>query len=122
MAWERRENKKGSPGSGCYSRLSTLAGPDPYEKVPRAKVFVLSVLECKSLVEYTGSVYDLYKRRKDDSRTSGTLGLGWEWELQIHSGQNSEHSGHRGPKYHQRGLPGGSGVWEHNSPTVNAQT
>lgn len=60
----KKRNKKGSPGSGCYSRLSTLAGPDLCGKVPRAKVFVLSVLECKSLVEYTGSVYALYKKEK----------------------------------------------------------
>lgn len=77
VLWERRENKKGSPGSGGYSGLSTSAGLDPYGKVPRAKVFVLSVLECKSLVEYTGSVYALYERRKEDSGLSGTLGLGW---------------------------------------------
>ena len=66
MVLERRENKRGSPLAlgATPARLSILAGPDPYGKVPRAKVFVLSVLECKSLVEYTGSVYALYKKEK----------------------------------------------------------
>lgn len=64
VVWGRRDNKKGSAGSGSYSRLSTLAGPDPCGKVPRVKVFVLSVLARKSLVEYTGSVSAWYEKQK----------------------------------------------------------